>query len=554
VDVSSLPQLVRNAGRLNEVVGIMVRFGVAPWLQRIHVEWIQRHLRTKSGDNIAELSQAERIRLAFTELGTTFIKLGQILSTRADLVGPELAAELAKLQSGTPADKPETVLATVEAELGQPVSELFTEFDASAFASASIGQVHRAVLMDGTPVVVKVQHDGIEERIRNDLEILIELTKLAETYSPQLKQYRPVAIAGEFRKTLESELDFTSELRNLKRFASNFADDAEVCIPTAYPERSSRRVLTMERLRGVSLSKRDALVAAGFDLSDLARRGADIFLQMVFRDGFYHADPHPGNLMVLNGQVIGVLDCGMVGQVDDDLREQIEDLLMAAIDHDTDRLLDSVVRIGHFPANFDRDELKSELMVFVDQYASQSVNEFDVSGALNGMTSIIRSHHITLPSRVSLLIKMLVMLEGTVQQLTPDFSLAELLERYRSEAIRRRLSPARMWRKLQNAHRDWSRLAEVFPGDVSDIIDRLRRGSFNVHLEHQRLDSIVNRLVMGVLAAALFVGSASLWSNRVEPLVFGASLPGAAGCAVAVYLGAQLIRAIRKSGNLRDDH
>ena len=554
MDVSSLPQLVRNAGRLNEVVGVLVRFGVAPWLQSIHVDWIQRHLRTKSGDQISELSQAKRIRLAFTELGTTFIKLGQILSTRADLVGPELAAELAELQSGTPPDKPETVLATIESELGRPASELFTEFDASAFASASIGQVHSAVLTDGTQVVVKVQHDGIEERIRNDLEILIELAKLAEAYSPQLKQYRPVAIASEFRKTLESELDFTSEQRNLKRFASNFSDAAVVCIPVAYPERSSRRVLTMERLRGVSLSRRDALVAAGFDLSELARRGADIFLQMVFRDGFYHADPHPGNLMVLNGQVIGVLDCGMVGRVDDDLREQIEDLLMSAIDQDTDRLLDSVVRIGQFPANFDRDELKGELLIFVDQYASQSVNEFDVSGALNGMTSIIRSHRITLPSRVSLLIKMLVMLEGTAQQLTPDFSLAELLEPYRAEAIKRRLSPARMWRKLQNAQRDWSRLAEAFPGDVSDIIDRMRRGSFNVHLEHQRLDSIVNRLVMGVLAAALFVGSASLWSNRVEPLVFGASLPGAAGCVVAVYLGAQLIRAIRKSGNLRDDH
>ncbi|MDG1895283.1 MAG: AarF/ABC1/UbiB kinase family protein [Fuerstiella sp.] len=554
MDVSSLPQLVRNAGRLNEVVGVLVRFGVAPWLQSIHVEWIQRHLRTKSGDKIGDLSQEKRICLAFTELGTTFIKLGQILSTRADLVGPELAAELAMLQSGTPADDPETVLATVEQELGRPVSQSFAEFDANAFASASIGQVHAAVLEDGTQVVVKVQHHGIEERIRNDLEILVELAKLAENYSPPLKQYRPVAIANEFRKTLENELDFTLEQRNLIRFASNFAGDPGVCIPAAYPDQSSCRVLTMDRLRGMSLSNRGALVAAGFDLSELARRGADIFLQMVFRDGFYHADPHPGNLMVLNDQVIGVLDCGMVGRVDDDLREQIEDLLLAAIDHDADRLLDSVVRIGQVPADFDRDELKNELRFFVEQYASQSVDEFDVSGALNGMTSIVRSHQITLPSRVSLLIKMLVMLEGTAQQLTPAFSLAELLEPYRSEAIIRRLSPARMWRKLQNTHRDWSRLAEAFPGDVSDIVHRVRRGKFSVHLEHQRLDSIVNRLVMGVLASALFVGSASLWSNNVAPLVFGASLPGAIGCVVAIYLGAQLIRAIRKSGNLWDDH
>jgi ubiquinone biosynthesis protein len=308
----------------------------------------------------------------------------------------------------------------------------------------------------------------------------------------------------------------------------------------------------MDCMEGISVSKRDKLIAAGVDLPDVARRGANMFLQMVFRDGFYHADPHPGNLMVLEGQVIGVLDCGMVGRVDDDLREQIEDLLMAAFDQDAERLLVGVVRIGEVPSVFDRDELKSDLVTFVDDYGSVSLDEFNLSSALNGMTAIIRQHHITLPARVSLLLKMLVMLEGTSQQLSPDFNLVELLEPYRFEAVKRRLSPARMWRKLQVAHRDWSRLAEGFPGDVSDIMHRIRRGRFDVHLEHRRLDSIVNRLVMGVLSAALFVGSASLWSNNVKPLIWDTSVPGAIGCVVAVYLGFHLLRAISKTGNLRD--
>lgn len=554
MDVSSLPQLVRNAGRLSEVVQVLMRYGLAPWLQSIPADWVKRHLRTRTGKQIADLTLEAKIRLALTELGTTYIKLGQILSTRPDLVGPELAEELEQLQSQTPPDDPKLVLATIERELGQPADELFKEFSPVAFASASIGQVHHAVLQDGTPVVVKVQHDGIEERVHNDLEILIELAELAETYAPQLRQYCPVETAGEFKKTLERELDFTLEERNLAHFARNFAGDETVHIPAPFPHRCSRRVLTMERLVGVSLSDRDALVAAEFDLTDLARRGADLFLKMVFRDGFYHADPHPGNLMVLDGQVIGLLDGGMVGRVDDDLREQIEDLLMAVIDRDTEKLLDSVVRLGQIPADCHRDDLRQDVMLFVDTYASQSVEGFDVSGALNGMTSIIRSHHITLPSRVSLLIKMLVMLEGTAQQLTPDFSLAELLEPYRHEAIKRRMSPARIWRKLQTAQADWTRLVAAFPGDMSDIINRMRKGSFNVHLEHQRLDSVVNRMVMGILAAALFVGSASLWSNEVKPLVFGTSLPGSVGCLVAVCLGAQLIRAIRRSGNLSDDH
>lgn len=549
-----MPQLVRNAGRLNQVVQVLVRFGLAPWLQSIPAEWVQRLFRTASGEKIADLSHCVRVRMALTELGTTFIKFGQILSTRPDLVGPELSAELEKLQAGTPPDNPETVLATIARELGQPAEQLFHEFESTAFASASIGQVHRAVLHDGTLAVVKVQHDGIEDRIHNDLEILVELAKLAEAYSPHLRQFRPLAVAKEFRRTLKDELDFTREQRHLTRFSHNFSDDTGVHVPVPFPDRCSRRVLTMERLEGVSLSQRDALVAAGYDLSELARRGADIFLKMVFRDGFYHADPHPGNLMVLERQVIGLLDCGMVGRVDDDLREQVEDLLLAAIDQDAERLLDGVVRIGQLPADFEREELRNELLLFVDEYASQSMEEFDVSGALNGMITIIRSHRITLPSRVSLLIKMLVMLEGTAKQLTPDFSLAELLEPYRFEAAKQRLSPARLWRKLQTAHRDWSRLAEDFPGDMSDIIYRVRRGRFNVHLEHERLDSIVNRLVMGVLTAALFVGSSLLWSRNVPPLVFGTSLPGAAGCALSVFLGTSLIRAIRKSGNLSDIH
>ena len=552
MDILSLPQVVRNAGRLHEIVSVLTRYGLAPWLTNVKADWVQRHLRASSGQQIAELTQEARIRLALTELGTTFIKLGQILSTRGDLVGPELAAELTRLQSGTPPDDPKTVLATVNDELGSPPDQLFGQFDPVPVASASIGQVHRALLPDGTAVVVKVQHAGIEDRIRNDLEILIELARAAENYSPQLSQYRPLATAIEFKKTLENELDFTIEQRSLARFAHNFDGDSSIQFPTTYPEHCSRRVLTMDYLDGISVSNRDKLIQAKFDLPEIARRGANMFLQMVFRDGFYHADPHPGNLMVLKGQVIGVLDCGMVGRVDDDLREQIEDLLMAAIDQDAERLLDGVVRIGEVPPDFDRDQLKSELVTFVDDYGSQSLEEFDLSGALTGMTATIRQHRITLPSRVSLLLKMLVMLEGTSQQLSPDFSLVELLEPYRFEAVKRRLSPARMWRKLQVAHRDWSRLADGFPRDVSDIMNRLRTGRFDVHLEHRRLDSVVNRLVMGVLSAALFVGSASLWSNEVKPLIRGTSLPGALGCAVAVYLGFNLIRAISKSGNLRD--
>lgn len=275
-----------------------------------------------------------------------------------------------------------------------------------------------------------------------------------------------------------------------------------------------------------------------------------MFVEMIFRDGFYHADPHPGNLMVLPGDVIGVLDCGMVGRLDDDLREQFEDMLLAATGQDAARLTDSVVRLGRVPGDFDRETLQAEIDEFVVDFGGQSVEEFDLSGALNGIVRIIRKHGIILPARVTMLLKVLVMLEGTSRELSPDFSLAALLGPYRDQAIRRRLSPMRMWRKMNSAYRDWSRLLEVLPGDLSDILGRVKRGSFDVHLEHRRLECSVNRLVLGIVTAALFVGSATLWSREVPPVFHGYSIPGALGCGVAVLIGGRLLRAISRSGSI----
>lgn len=551
MEVTDLPRLVRNTARFHEVVSVAMKYGIAPWLSGIRTEWVQRHLRTTDGQQISDLPEAVRVRMALTELGTTFIKLGQILSTRSDLIGPDLAEELSKLQSSTPPDPVEQVNGLITEELGSAPDQVFGEFDPVPFASASIGQVHHAVLKDGKSVVVKVQHTGIEERVRNDLEILIQLAELAEHYSQDIARYRPLATAREFARTLRDELDFTREQSNLMRFTRNFRDDPMIAIPASYPQCCSRRVLTMDCLNGIELTDRQALQESDLDLSAIAKRGANMFLQMIFRDGFYHADPHPGNLMVLPNSVIGLLDCGMVGRVDEELREQIEDLLMAAIDRDSKRLQECVVELGEVPTDFDRTMLQNDLVNFVDDYGGQSIDEFDLSGSLNGMIEIIRKHHILLPSKVSLLIKMLVMLEGTAHQLSPDFNIIELLEPYRAESIKRRLSPQRAWRKLQSAQRDWTRLAETLPSDVADIMNRIRRGSFNINLEHRKLDSITNRLVLGILTAALFVGSASLWSNDVPPKLGSVSLPGSMGCAVAVYLGFTLVRAIKKSGNLR---
>ena len=271
---------------------------------------------------------------------------------------------------------------------------------------------------------------------------------------------------------------------------------------------------------------------------------------MVVRDGFYHADPHPGNLMVLDGAVIGLVDCGMVGRVDEDLADRVQDFLMAAIDKDARRLAEVVEELGEAPPDIDRDLLRADLLEYVDTYGSARIEDFDLTGALNDMMRIVRTHHIILPARVSLLIKMLVMLEGTAQHLSPSFSIVELLERYRQRAVLRRLSPQRVWRKLHRAQRDWTRLLESFPRDLTDLMARIRKGTFEVHLDHRHLDAVVNRLVVGLLTAALLLASATLLDGQVPPLVGGYSLPGVAGMVIAVALGFRLLRAIRNSGDL----
>jgi ubiquinone biosynthesis protein len=298
-------------------VSILSRYGLADWLAGLNYDWLQGRLVSCDGERLGKLTHEARIRLALTELGTTFIKIGQILSTRADLVGPDLAEELGQLRSNTPPDPPQTVRDTILSELGKPVDQLFVDFDEHPSASASIGQVHRARLAAGQAVVIKVQHAGIEQKILEDLDITAGLAELLQKHVPRLRPYQPVATVREFRWILLNELNFGLERRNLEELAKNFADNPSVHFPIVYPDLCSRRVLTMEMLQGLSAENIEGLRQAKVDLDELARRGANMYLEMIFRDGFYHADPHPGNLMVLPGGVIGILDCGMVGRIDD---------------------------------------------------------------------------------------------------------------------------------------------------------------------------------------------------------------------------------------------
>jgi ubiquinone biosynthesis protein len=536
-------QHFRNVRRIGEVVSILAKYGLAAWLSHTEFKSPKRFFTGKEGELLAEQSHATRIRLAVTELGTTYIKFSQMLSTRPDLVGQEVADELAKLQHGVPPDAPEVARATIAAELGRPVNEIFAEFDATPIGSASIGQVHGARLPDGRRVVVKVQHPGIESRIRGDLDILQKLAGLAEK-SAELKRYQPAAVVQEFQRSLSRELDFSREERNLQQFATNFAADPTVHFPQAIPELCTSRVLTMESLTGVSLREAGRLDQLGVDREELARRGATIWMDMVFRDGFFHADPHPGNLLVLQDGAIGILDCGMVGRIDEALRETIEEVMIAVANHDGPHLARLIMDLCSAPPDFDEGAFSSDVADYVAFYGSQSINRLQLGGALNEMVRMISRYHLILPSGVSSLIKMFVLLEGTARLLSPAVNMLELIGSYQREILRRRLSPRAQWRKWQRALGEWRHVGESLPRGLNEVFKKIQSGTFDIQLEHRRLEPSVNRLVMGMITSALFLGSAMLWSNQVPPVVGGFSVAGVLGCGLSVALGSRLLKKI----------
>lgn len=540
-----LTRTEQNARRLAEIVGVLAKYGLADWLGGVrHTEWLRRHLTPTSFQRITNLSHEARIRLVLTELGTTFIKVGQILSTRPDMVSPALADELAKLQTDTPPDPPDVVRQTIQEELGKPPEELFAEFDSVPMASASIGQVHAGRLEDGRRIVVKIMRRGIQDKVARDLDLLAGLAELAERYYDSSRAYRPVATVRQFRKTLNRELDFSAERRNLENFSRHFEEQNGVHFPAPVPEFSSKRVLTMERLEGVRGLEVKEKPVAGLTAEELALRAARVYLQMIFQDGFYHADPHPGNYLVLSGGVLGILDAGMVGRLDEELRDRLEALIVAIYHRDAGRLTETVMALGTSPPT-DPEGLRSEVTEFVHDFADVPLNEFDLSAALNRMTDIMRRYGILLPPEVALLLRTLVVLEGSARQLSPSFSLAEVINLYVREHGVGQLRK-RFLRKVQRTTRDWDRFLSDLPRELDEIMKRFREGKLDIHHEHKGMERTVNRLVRGIIAAALIVGSAMMWSRDTPPLLYGMSVIGVLGYVAAIYLAFYLIRTTRE--------
>jgi ubiquinone biosynthesis protein len=501
------------------------------------------------------LSRPEHVRKALEELGPTFIKLGQILSTRADLLPPNYQVELARLQDAAPPLKTSVVTSIIEAEFNRPLDAVFKRFDQVPIAAASIGQVHAAELLDGTPVVVKVQRPGVVQQIEQDLQILHTLALNASRRWAVAEEYAVVGLVQEFAQTLRAETDYVREGRNAERFAANFAGDDRFHFPRVFWEQCTARVLTLERISGIKIDDFGSLDAAGVDRQQIAKTGARMVLKMVFSDRFFHADPHPGNFFIEPGDRLGVVDFGMVGTVGQNVQQQLAWALLAYTSEDAERQVDALYELGVAGRHVDRAALRRDIEQLRGRYYGRPVGEIAVRPVVNDVLGVVRRHRLHLPAGYALLLKTVLMHESLVTQLDPSFEFTAVLVPYARRMMVRHFSPLGWAPSFGQAALDLARLGVELPVQVRRLLGSLQRGDLELAVRPtgfqpmlRRVERIANRIVLGMVASAFVISLAVLLSAyhvRSDPQI-GAIL--VVGFVLASILGVYVAWSILRSG------
>ncbi|WP_028450711.1 ABC1 kinase family protein [Chitinibacter tainanensis] len=546
--------VMRDLPRVREIIAILMRHGLGNLVQRLGLaKGIERagDLLHWPGDHeIEQLAPAVRVRKALEQLGPTFIKLGQVLATRVDMFEPEWIAEFEKLQSDVPPLPFAELLPELQAALGADPHSLFIELDPQPIGSASIAQVHRARLADGTEVVLKIRRPNITAKIDADLRILRHIASLAVFEFPDLRRYQPVRMVDEFAKSLHRELNLSIEARHLERFTTNFAGHDEIVIPKIWWEWTSERLIVQEYIAGVSGNDLAGVDAAGLDRKLLAARGADAVLKMVLIDGYFHADPHPGNVKYLPDSRIAFLDFGMVGRLPHPRRDHIVDLLAALAQRDEHGIL-NVLLEWTGDTVVDEDKLAADIADFMFNYENLSLKDIQFGHLLNDVAMIMREHEITLPSDLTLLFKALITLEGLGRQLDPQFQMVPHLTPFVREVIMARYNPKTLFKRGKDNLFEAFSIVSGLPRDIGKLIKQARRGNLRIDLDLKRLDNFgsqlaksANRLTMGIVTGALIIGSSIAMTIKVGPTIFGMPLLGFLGFVLALINAIWLMFAI----------
>ncbi|MEA3280367.1 MAG: AarF/ABC1/UbiB kinase family protein, partial [Thermodesulfobacteriota bacterium] len=511
----------------------------------------------KRRDRLEKLSRAERVRLAFEELGPTFIKLGQILSTRPDLVPVDFINELSKLQDMVPPFPFDEASEIIKVELGAAPEELFASIDKTPMASASIGQVYRAELKDGEDVAVKVQRPGIKKIIEVDLEIMFHLATLMEKHVEEMELHRPVKIVEEFTRTLEREIDYSIEATYMERFAREFLNDPTIYVPKVFRDTSTSRVLIMEFIDGIKISEISRLDDAGYDRKIITARGADLYLKQVFDNGFFHADPHPGNIFVLPNNVICLLDFGMMGSVDRQTREDFVDLIDSVVHKDTLRVTRSLLELTEHDEDPDVKLLERDLSDFIEQHLYKPLKDIEIGKMLQGLLEVASRYRLRIPPDIFLMMKVFSSIEGVGLMLDPKFDMITQATPFIERVKRARFYPKRIAGDILTLVAELLKFVQQFPKDALDITRLIKQQKLSVKFEHKGFEPVLdtynqisNRISFSIVIASLIIGSALIVFAKTPPLFHGLSIIGIIGFISAAIMGIWLLVAILRKGRL----
>lgn len=547
----------RDLGRLSQLAAILIRHGLGDLAQRTGIARIvgrAGHSLGRTRPAESTLTLPRRVRHAMEEMGPAFVKLGQLLSTRVDLFPPEWIAQFEQLQDHASAAPMDAIREQLRADLGADPEDVFAHFETVPMAAGSIAQVHRAVLRDGRRVVVKVRRPGIEVAIAADLRLLGRIAERLQSESPALARYQPRELVRQFAKSLRGEMDLRTECRNAERIAASLAADEAIVVPAVHWQWTTQRVNVQDLVEGIAGRDLDALDRAGLDRPLLARHGARAVMQMVLRDGFFHADPHPGNVFYLADNRVAFIDFGMVGRLSPQRRDQLADLLYSIARRDSQHAAELLADWGEDTAA-DLQALAGDVDAFIDDFHGLPLDQIEVGRLLADLTALMREHALVLPADLALLFKAAISLEGLGRMLDPGFDMVSEARPYLEDLVRRQHSPRRLLRAGSRSLREAALLAAQLPGDLRRLLRLAERGAVTVHIDvshfdkaWERMDRSVSRLTMGIVTAALIIGSSIVTTVKTDATWLGLPFFGLLGFLGAIAGGVWLIFSIIRSG------
>lgn len=544
-----------NTRRYRQIANILIKYGFGYLIERIGFALPRDLKRAASLDS--RLTAPQRVVKILEELGPTFIKMGQILSTRPDIIPKEYIDELKKLQDNVEAIDFKIIRAEIERELSRSIEDVFTFFDEKPIAAASIGQVHRGTLKNGKEVVVKIKRPAIDDKVNADLEILTNIARLVERHIEEVRIYEPVEKIEEFSNALKKELDFTQEGWNIEKFKQNFRNDTSVYVPEVFWEYTTKRILTIEHIKGIKVNQVAEIKKLGLKADKIAENGAKALMKQIFVHGFFHGDPHPGNILIcLNGK-IAFIDFGMMGRIDKFTKGKLAELIVGLLQKDPESIVETLLEIGVSGENSNLPEFELDIEDIIERYYGKSLKQINISDVINEMFYMLSKHKITIPSNFTLLLKSMITIEGVGRELDPDFNVFEVAKPFVDKLMRERYNPKQFLKVLLSNIREFTKAVSKMPEVVDSIIKKMREDTIKLDIETEgsekllhEINKMVNRLVFSLIVASLIIGTSLIIQANIGPFWHDVPIIALLSFTVVGVLGLGLVISILRSGKL----